>query len=1119
MAKRTADEIPLQDDPLWYKDAVIYQTHVRAFYDSDGDGIGDFRGLTEKLDYLQDLGITAIWLLPFYPSPLRDDGYDISDYRSIHPIYGTMRDFKTFLREAHRRGLRVITELIINHTSDQHPWFQRARRAKPGSRWRDYYVWSDSPEKYKETRIIFKDFESSNWTWDPLAKAYYWHRFYYHQPDLNFDNPNVRKAVHQVLDFWLEMGVDGLRLDAVPYLYEREGTNCENLPETHAFLKELRHHVDRKCTNRMLLAEANQWPEDAVAYFGDGDECHMAFHFPIMPRLFMANRMEDRFPIIDILEQTPEIPEACQWALFLRNHDELTLEMVTDEERDYMNRVYAHDPQMRINLGIRRRLAPLLGNDRRKIELMNVLLSSLPGTPVIYYGDEIGMGDNVFLGDRNGVRTPMQWSADRNAGFSKANPQRLYLPVTIDPEYHYETINVEAQQNNPHSLLWWMKRLIGLRKSFQAFGRGSLEFLYPDNRKVLVFVRRYNEELILVVANLSRFVQCVELDLSAYQEMVPVELFSRMDFPPIGELPYFLTLGPHSSYMFALEPQRVPEEVVAVSTLEEQLSTLTVKDGWENVFLGKAKAELDGLLSEYLKPRRWFGGKARRIQSSKIQEVLTMNYDNSKAFIALVNVEYVEGEPETYVLPLNFATEERADWLLRHSPNSIVSRLELKDGGEAGLLHDALWEESFCAELLNAFARRRHFKGKAGELLATPTRMFRRMRGDSDVALNPSLMQAEQSNTSVVYGNRFILKLFRRIDEGVNPDLEIGLFLTERGFSNIPQVAGALEYRRRRQIPMTMGILQSFVPNQGDAWEHTLDALDRYFERALARQSEVQEVSLPQGPLLGLLDQDIPALVSELIGPYLGSAQLLGQRTAELHVALASDPDNPDFAPEPFSTLYQRSLYQSTRSLTNRTFQLLRKRLKNISEPARQEAQEILDIQDDILERFHSVLEGRISAMRIRCHGDYHLGQVLYTGNDFVIIDFEGEPAIPLSERRLKRSPLRDVAGMLRSFHYAVYSALLNLESRGMARPEGRRALEAGAELWHVWVSVTFLKGYLEAADEAEFLPKVQEELQVILDLYLLEKAVYEVSYELNNRPDWLRIPFRGIRQLMNAGG
>jgi maltose alpha-D-glucosyltransferase/alpha-amylase len=793
--------------------------------------------------------------------------------------------------------------------------------------------------------------------------------------------------------------------------------------------------------------------------------------------------------------------------------------MVTDEERDYMNRVYAHDPQMRINLGIRRRLAPLLGNDRRKIELMNVLLSSLPGTPVIYYGDEIGMGDNVFLGDRNGVRTPMQWSADRNAGFSKANPQRLYLPVTIDPEYHYETINVEAQQNNPHSLLWWMKRLIGLRKSFQAFGRGSLEFLYPDNRKVLVFVRRYNEELILVVANLSRFVQCVELDLSAYQEMVPVELFSRMDFPPIGELPYFLTLGPHSSYMFALEPQRVPEEVVAVSTLEEQLSTLTVKDGWENVFLGKAKAELDGLLSEYLKPRRWFGGKARRIQSSKIQEVLTMNYDNSKAFIALVNVEYVEGEPETYVLPLNFATEERADWLLRHSPNSIVSRLELKDGGEAGLLHDALWEESFCAELLNAFARRRHFKGKAGELLATPTRMFRRMRGDSDVALNPSLMQAEQSNTSVVYGNRFILKLFRRIDEGVNPDLEIGLFLTERGFSNIPQVAGALEYRRRRQIPMTMGILQSFVPNQGDAWEHTLDALDRYFERALARQSEVQEVSLPQGPLLGLLDQDIPALVSELIGPYLGSAQLLGQRTAELHVALASDPDNPDFAPEPFSTLYQRSLYQSTRSLTNRTFQLLRKRLKNISEPARQEAQEILDIQDDILERFHSVLEGRISAMRIRCHGDYHLGQVLYTGNDFVIIDFEGEPAIPLSERRLKRSPLRDVAGMLRSFHYAVYSALLNLESRGMARPEGRRALEAGAELWHVWVSVTFLKGYLEAADEAEFLPKVQEELQVILDLYLLEKAVYEVSYELNNRPDWLRIPFRGIRQLMNAGG
>ena len=454
------------NDPLWYKKAVIYQAHVRSFCDSDANGIGDFRGLTSKLDYLQDLGVTAIWLLPFYPSPLRDEGYDIADYCGVNPIYGELSDFKDFLREAHRRGLRVITELVINHTSDQHDWFQKSRRAKPGSKWRTFYVWNDTVEKYKEARIIFKDFELSNWTWDPVAKAYFWHRFYSHQPDLNFDNPEVHKELFKVLDFWLDLGVDGLRLDAVPYLYEREGTNCENLEETHAFLKKLRTHVDTKYGDRMLLAEANQWPEESAAYFGQGkgDECHVAFHFPLMPRLFMAVRMEDRTPIVDILEQTPAIPETSQWAIFLRNHDELTLEMVTDEERDYMYRVYAQDSRARINLGIRRRLAPLLGNDRKRIELLNALLLSMPGTPVLYYGDEIGLGDNVFLGDRNGVRTPMQWSSDKNAGFSRANPQSLFLPIILDPEYHYEAVNVENQQHNPHSLLWWTKRLLALRK-------------------------------------------------------------------------------------------------------------------------------------------------------------------------------------------------------------------------------------------------------------------------------------------------------------------------------------------------------------------------------------------------------------------------------------------------------------------------------------------------------------------------------------------------------------------------------------------------------------------------------------------------------------------------------
>src|ERR671925_217183 len=602
-------------DELWYKDAVIYELHVRAFSDSDADGIGDFRGLTSKLEYLRELGVSALWLLPFYPSPLRDDGYDIADYNSIHPSYGNLREFRGFLREARRQGLRVITELVLNHTSDQHPWFQRARRSPPGSRERDYYVWSDTPERYRDARIIFKDFEVSNWSWDHVAGAYYWHRFYSHQPDLNFENPAVREECKRLVDSWFEMGVDGMRLDAVPYLFEPEGTMCENLPETHEFLSELRSHIDRRFDEKVLLAEANQWPEDAVEYFGVGDESHMAFHFPLMPRMFMAIQMEDRFPVIDILEQTPKIPEACQWAMFLRNHDELTLEMVTDEERDYMYRMYASDPQARINLGIRRRLAPLLGNDRKTIELMNGLLLSMPGTPVIYYGDELGMGDNIYLGDRNGVRTPMQWSSDRNAGFSRANPQRLYLPLIIDPEYHCETVNVEAQQNNPTSLLWWMKRILALRNRHKAFGRGSIDFLYPHNRKVLVYVRSYQEERILVVANLSRQVQYVELDLAQFKGLVPVELFGQTEFPPIGELPYFLTLAPHSFYWLALTPAR------AEVTPAPPLRTLHV-GAWTDLFDDRERHQLEDVLPRYLASVRWFGGKARRIKTAELVEAV-----------------------------------------------------------------------------------------------------------------------------------------------------------------------------------------------------------------------------------------------------------------------------------------------------------------------------------------------------------------------------------------------------------------------------------------------------------------------------------------------------------------
>jgi maltose alpha-D-glucosyltransferase/alpha-amylase len=1115
MVERNRQHLRLEDDPLWYKDAIIYELHVKAFCDSNGDGIGDFKGLTRRLDYLQDLGVTALWLLPFSPSPLRDDGYDISDYMGIHPAYGTLRDFKEFLREAHRRGLRVTTEVVLNHTSDQHPWFQRARRAKAGSRWRNFYVWSDNPDRYKEARIIFKDFESSNWAWDPVASSYYWHRFYSHQPDLNYDNPEVQKAIFKVIDFWLGMGVDGLRLDAVPYLYEREGTNCENLPETYAFLKRVRGHVDGQFKNRMLLSEANQWPEDAVAYFGDADECHMAFHFPLMPRLFMALRMEDRFPIIDILEQTPPIPEPCQWALFLRNHDELTLEMVTDEERDYMYRVFAHDPQMRLNLGIRRRLAPLLGNHRRRIELMNGLLFSMPGTPIIYQGDEIGMGDNIYLGDRNGVRTPMQWSGDRNAGFSQANPQRLYLPVILDPEYHYEAVNVEVQQNNPNSPLWWMKRRIGIRRHFRAFGRGTIEFLHPENRKIIAFIRSYDDERILVVANLSRFVQCAELDLSSFQGMVPLEIFGQTRFPPIGELPYFLTLGPRDFYWFSLVPQR-PDEFFLASG-EPQLSTVVVAGKWDSVFRGNAKGSLEEVLPSCLRGRRWFGGKARSIKSAKIREAIPVGNGSSEAYVALVQVEYIEEDGETYALPLAYATDEKVDQILHDYPQAAFVRIHLKDKAETGIIYDALVDKDFAEGLLEIIVRRRRPRGTGGGLIARPTRAFREIRGLSDAPLEPSILRAEQSNTSVLYGDRFILKLFRRLHPGVNPDLEIGRFLTDRGFGNIPPVAGAIEYYREREQPTTLAILQALVPNQGDAWEYTLDVLGHFFEQVLARRTDMPGADKTRQPLLELVDSDPPEEVLEMIGPYAESARLLGQRTGELHVMLASAPDDPEFAPEPFSKLYQRSLYQSMRSLTGHVFQLLQQRLKDLPDVLQPEAQAILERKTEILDQFRSVMEHKISAMRIRCHGDYHLGQVLYTGKDFVIIDFEGEPARPISERRIKRSPLRDVAGMLRSFHYAAYAALFRQEEGGLISSEDVSFVESWVQFWHFWVSVLFLNAYLEVAPEGNFLPERREELKVLLDIYLLEKAIYEVGYELNNRPQWVKIPLQGIQQVLQT--
>jgi maltose alpha-D-glucosyltransferase/alpha-amylase len=1119
---------PRDDDPLWYKDAVIYELHVRAFCDSNGDGVGDFNGLVGKLDYLQDLGVTALWLLPFYPSPLRDDGYDIADYTSINPAYGTLADFQLFLQEAHRRGLRVITELVVNHTSDQHPWFQRARRAPPGSPERDFYVWSDSPDKYREARIIFKDFEPSNWTWDPVAKAYYWHRFYAHQPDLNFDKSDVHQALLKALDFWLGMGIDGLRLDAIPYLYERDGTNCENLPETHAFLKELRRHVDERFPSRMLLAEANQWPEDAVAYFGDGDECHMAFHFPAMPRLFMAIRMEDRLPILDILQQTPAIPANAQWALFLRNHDELTLEMVTDEDRDYMYRVYAQDPQARINLGIRRRLAPLLGNDRRKIELMNALLFSLPGTPVVYYGDEIGMGDNIYLGDRNGVRTPMQWSGERNAGFSRANPQRLYFPVIIDPGYHYEAVNVEAQQNNPHSLLWWMKRLIALRRRYRAFGRGTLEFLAPENHKVLAFLRRYEDECLLVVANLSRFPQPAELDLSEFRGQVVMELRGRTPFGVAGDRPFPLTLGGHAFYAFSLEP--APANLPAALP-EEELTTLDVADDWTNVFKGKAREALADVLAAYLPGCPWFRGRERAVEATAVLEAVPITRDGTAAYFVLLRVEYTEGDPETYVLPLAFSSQLSAlgsqpgqgglaeSRELRAESYAVVGRLRVRprgrpgEGVTEGVLYDPLGERAFSKGLLDAVAEGARFPAPGGELAAYPLASYPDLREAVASGPTPALMRTEQSNTSVAYGDRLVLKVFRRVEEGVHPELEVGRFFQERtSFANAAPVAGAVEYRPSQGQPWVLGVLHGLVHNQGDAWTYTRDALGLYFERALTLPIAPEDLPLPPHPSLDLIDEEVPALAQEVIGSYLASVELIARRTAELHAALASDPLDLDLAPEPFTALYQRSLYQSLRSQARQALQLLRKRQKDLPEEVRPLAQEVLGREDEILKRGHGVLEHKIDGWRTRYHGDYHLGQLLFTGRDFVVIDFEGESWRHLSDRRRKRSPVRDVASMLRSFDYVLQDALAG----GDLRPEDVARLGPWERLWRVWVSAAFVKSYLAAADGGTFLPKSRADVGLLLDFYLLKRAVNELRYELGVRPARARVPLQGLRRLLN---
>jgi maltose alpha-D-glucosyltransferase/alpha-amylase len=877
--------------------------------------------------------------------------------------------------------------------------------------------------------------------------------------------------------------------------------------------------VEGRFRNRVLLAEANQWPEEAAAYFGEGDECQMAFHFPLMPRLFMAIRMEDRFPVIDILQQTPPIPESSQWALFLRNHDELTLEMVTDEDRDYMYRSYAHDPRARINLGIRHRLAPLLSNDRRRIELMKGLLFSLPGTPVIYYGDEIGMGDNIFLGDRNGVRTPMQWSGDRNAGFSRANPQRLFLPVVIDPEYHYEAVNVENQQNNPQSFLWWMKRLIALRRRHRAFGHGSIEFLYPDNRGVLAFLRRHQEETILMVANLSRFVQFVELDLSRFQGSSPVELSGRTPFPPIGEQPYILTLSPYAFLWFSLESPAVVARPLT-GMVDVGPPVLTVRGGWEHVFQGRARASLQRLLPAYLADRRWFGGSARSVVDTEIVEALPVQAEGAPVYLTLVQVEYAEHEAETYLIPLGFARPDQWEELQERRPNAFVARVRVREpsSGEpsVGLLYDASGEPTLSAFLFNAVRRRRRVKGRGGEAFGTPTRSLREML-PSDPLPEPGPLRVEQTNTTVAYGDRFVLKVYRRIESGVNPELEMARFLTDADFNHMPALAGAVEYRRgERTEPATLALLQQYVHNEGSAWQYALDALDRYYDRVLAeRMDGAADRTLPWGSFLRGGSLALPEPVEEELGTFLPAVQLLAQRTAELHLALASQPGDPVFAPEAFPRDHQRSLFQATRMLLRRNLDQLRRATRALPAGPAHDATRLLEQEDVLSQGITGILDGYIMAQRIRVHGDYHLGQLLFTGRDFVVIDFEGEPTRPISERRLKRSPLTDVAGMLRSLHYAPAAALL----RGHVRTDDMPQLGFWAQAWQYVTGEAFVEAYLQAMGTSDLLPPRRRDSRRLLLLFLVEKATQELGQELDDRQRWTDIPVQGLLQLADAYG
>jgi maltose alpha-D-glucosyltransferase/alpha-amylase len=1100
-------------DPLWYKDAVIYELHVRGFYDANQDGVGDFRGLLEKLDYLQDLGVTCLWLLPFFPSPLKDDGYDIADYTDVHPSYGTLDDFREFLEAAHARGLQVLIELVVNHTSDQHPWFQAARKAPPGSRERNFYVWSDTDQQYAGTRIIFTDTEKSNWTWDPEAKAYYWHRFFAHQPDLNFDNPEVVEEVIRVMRFWLDLGVDALRLDAIPYLVERDATSCENLPETHAIIKHLRRTLDEDYDGRMILTEANQSPRDVLAYFGDGDEGHMAFHFPLMPRLFMALRLEDRHPVTEIIAQTPPIPPTCQWGLFLRNHDELTLEMVSDDERAYMYLAYSADPRMRVNVGIRRRLAPLLENNRRRIELLNSILFSFPGTPILYYGDEIGMGDNIYLGDRNSVRTPMHWSADRNAGFSRANPARLYSPVLMDPVYGYEAVNVEAELSEPSSLLNWTKHMIALRKLFKVFGRGSMEFLEPANRKILAYLRRYDGEQVLCVANLSRFAQPFELDLTRLAGVAPVEMLGYVDFPKIGRTPYPLTLGPYGFLWFELHGEPEPIEARTKEAPGELQLTGPLAAGWEALVAPETRAALEaGVLPEFFPRQRWFGGKARLIRSCRIEDWIPLTASSGLLFCTVL---YGSADGDTYVVPVALAAGAAAEPIRKTAPNAILC--SVTSGEETGVLYDALAADESCLALLALLGDGLERSGARGALRASPSPELRGTPAP-DGRWSVTRLGGEQSNSSIVFGDRFILKLFRRLQHGPQPDCEITRYLTEQhDFSGVPRFAGSVEYLSAEAPPATVAMLQQLIANQGDGWRWIQEELGRYQERALTLPAPEGE-GPGGGPSVWMEmgEAGLPPALDEMLGVSDNAAAVLGRRSGQLHLALARPSDDPALSPEPLTASDLAQLADDARKSARGTFDLLKDAIPRLPDDLVETASRALSIRGRVLARLNRLHDLGPAGLKIRVHGDYHLGQVLRTGSDFVIIDFEGEPALSLAERRAKHSPLRDVAGMLRSFSYAAHVALMSHVAR---RPGDLERLTPWAQMWERSVCAVFLHGYLQTVAGSGLIPEERDALEGLLEGFLLNKVLYELRYELDNRPTWVRAPLAGLLALgLDAG-